>query len=76
MPAKLCNGVATDHAYLRSTKSYCEGLRAATSGALIGTNPHPAGDDHDAWDRGFADYNGGVGAASQVCCCDPVYDGV
>ena len=77
MPGTICNGVPTDLPHLRETKAFCEGLRTATTGGLIDANPHPANSDDAAnWARGFNAYNGGVGSASQVCCCDPVYDGV
>ena len=78
MAGKHCNGTATDQPYVRESKAYCEGRAAATAGALVGTNPHPATSrDGVLWIAGFDSYAGGVGSAlPQDCCADPAYDGV
>lgn len=77
MPGNLCSGFPDQQPTVRESKAFCEGLQAATGGALENTNPHPADSvDFTMWAEGWNAYNAGVGAASQTCCADPVYDGV
>ena len=76
--ANLCHGSSdAGPVQLRDSKAYAEGREAAVAGALIGTNPHPAGSSANAfWDAGHGSYAGGVGSPlPRDCCADIAYSG-
>ena len=78
MPGQLCSGsVESEHAPIKMSRSYCEGMAYRTTGVLLDApkadNPHLAGTpEADAWDLGWdaAETHTGstISVATAGCC--------
>jgi hypothetical protein len=76
MTAKLCHGEPLDTQRLKKSNAYCEGREAAAAGALVGTNPHPAGsEDATVWTAGFDSWAADPTGVTVVDCCASEYGG-